>query len=332
MLFRLKHDYEGKRPEIQPLKTRRLQDFGLKEKDLEAILFDNLNRVIRQNELLPIAHSRAWREEADLYALDAQGALYIFELKAWESTRENLLQVMRYAQLASKYDYRYLDSLWKKTWNTDVDLDSAHQDNFELDAKLERETFNNDQKLIVMTNGLDADTREAVQYWKSKGVQIFPWIYRLYEMNDEAFIAFDAFGAADDPYEDLGSNAHLVNTNEKDAGSTEYMLQRGRVSAWLAPWKYTMEYIKKNDIVFLYRNQSGIVAFGTAKSNYKIDQGGDEYYVPLEPLHRVNPPITASELRDAAGYHVPLLRTYTSLREGAAEHLRKLARERRADR
>ena len=49
--------------------------------------------------------SRRWQEEPDLMAVDKNGYLYIFELKAWESHPSNLLQVLRYAQLygPSKY-------------------------------------------------------------------------------------------------------------------------------------------------------------------------------------------------------------------------------------
>ena len=68
----------------------RLKDFGLDERGLQNILFQTLDRLIPEDELLLIMQSRQGCEEPDLMALDAKGTLYIFELKAWESHSENI--------------------------------------------------------------------------------------------------------------------------------------------------------------------------------------------------------------------------------------------------
>jgi hypothetical protein len=53
-----------------------------REKELEDLLAENLWDVLFEgNELMPILQERAWQAEADIYALDRQGDLFIFELK-----------------------------------------------------------------------------------------------------------------------------------------------------------------------------------------------------------------------------------------------------------
>jgi len=89
----------------EPLKT-----FGLVERDLQDILFRSLDRLLPDEELLLIAQSRSWQEEPDLMALDAHGRLYIFELKAWESRSENILQALRYGQIFGAHDYSALSN------------------------------------------------------------------------------------------------------------------------------------------------------------------------------------------------------------------------------
>jgi len=76
-----------------------LSKFGLDERGLQDILFRSLDRLIGEDELLLLMQSRHWQEQPDLMALDRDGNLYIFEIKAWESHHENLLQALRYGQL-----------------------------------------------------------------------------------------------------------------------------------------------------------------------------------------------------------------------------------------
>ena len=91
----------------------RLGDFGLDERGFQEVLFNSLDRLLPDEQLLLIMQSRHWREEPDLLALDAEGRLYIFELKAWEAREENLLQALRYGQIFGQYDYDQLAALYR---------------------------------------------------------------------------------------------------------------------------------------------------------------------------------------------------------------------------
>lgn len=67
-------------------RTVRLQSFNLNERHLQEILFKSLDRLFSDDELILIMQSRQGPEEPDLMAVDKHGHLYIFELKAWESS------------------------------------------------------------------------------------------------------------------------------------------------------------------------------------------------------------------------------------------------------
>ncbi len=322
MLFRIKLKGHRQENALSLLPPVTLADIGLKEIDLQAILFDNLSRVLRHEELLPISQSRAWQEEPDIIAVDKTGKLFLFELKAWESRKENLLQVMRYAQIFSTYDYDRLSQLLQH--DTTKNLAKFHQNHFELNEPLDSRQWNHQQVLIVMTNGLDHQTREAVQYWTSQGVDIRPWIYRVYQIERMYFVSFDALGAEDDPYEDVESRFHIINTNYgNNPADDQYMLTEHRAAAFHDPWKYSITNIGRNDVVFLYRNREGLVAYGKAKVPHGVRARGDdeEYYVDLQEFRRIDPPISYSEMSQIVGYKVPVLRTYTSILKEAGEAL-----------
>ena len=331
MLFQITKSPSQDTRDLKRVEATTLSGIGLKELDLQELLFKNVNLVIRSTELLPIAQSRRWQEEPDILALDQKGTLYIFELKAWESRKENLLQVMRYAQKFSMYDYERLNSLWHKFEQGDL-LD-AHTNHFDLENPIDRDKINAKHVLIVMTNGLDIDTRQAIKYWKSKGVKIQPWVYRVYSIDGKEYISFEAFGTADDPYDDLISSYHLVNTCRRwGEHPHDNMIKNERAAIYGKP-KILMKNIKKGDTVFLYQTESvGIVAYGVAKGNYREadwnDKKGDQYYVDLDRFKILDLPLPPGELRDIAGYKVPLIGSYTSIRKEAGEALIAALKER----
>lgn len=305
---------------------------GYRESDLQRWLLHHLDSIIRTDELLPVQQATAG-EEADIMAVDSTGRLFIFELKRWEAVSENLLQVMRYAQISSQWGYDRLNSLFQTLNHEAGSLSRFHQDSFGLEAPLPPEAWNHDQVLVVITNGLDHGTRKAVKYWHGKGLDIRPWIYRVYEIDGKPFLDINAFGREDDPYEDRNIRYHLLNTNySNDPISHDYMLSEGRAAAFYDPWKYKIDNIEEGDWVFLYQSGQGIVAYGKCHSKepsiksppHGPDDQGQEHYVSLSPFYRLGHPLQAAELRGSAGYHVPLVSTFTTLRSEGGEALKNL--------
>ena len=172
--------------------------FGIKEKDIELFFAAHLHELIPEDQLMLIGEERQRQEEADLFALDRKGTLYIFELKRWQSASENLLQVMRYGQIFGRYNYAALQDLAHRHQKLEGNLNEKHQKHFDLCEPLPESAFNQDQVFIVVTNGVDRDTLDAIKYWKQKGVRIDSLTYRLYSVEGKPHLWFDVYNPEQD--------------------------------------------------------------------------------------------------------------------------------------
>jgi len=285
-----------------------LKPFGLDERGLQDIFFRSLDRLLPDEELLLISQSRHWQEEPDLMALDEGGRLYIFELKAWESRSENLLQALRYGQIFGSYDYTALDQLFRKFDKTGRSLSQAHRATF--GTTLKEENFNQEQVFVVITNGLDFHTRQAVRYWRSRRLDVRPWVYRLYRgEKDSLLLEMARFAVEDNPYEDVSTGFFILNTNySNDPNDHEDMLKEQKAAAYFSPWKFKIQQLSKGDTVFLYQSRVGIVAFGQASGKVeKAPYHGDprhkdeEYFTRLGRFQLVEPPVPAAEIKEVTG-------------------------------
>ena len=216
-------------------RTERLQSFGIDERTLQDILFRSLDRLFPDDELILLMQSRSWQEEPDLMAVDKDGALYIFELKAWESNPSNLLQVLRYGQIFGSSKYSELDTWYKKATDRSQSLKQIHTAKFEVE--LAEEHFNRRQVFVVITNGLDYRTREAIQYWRRCKLDVRPWVYRVYAgQTDELLLEISPFRVEDNPYEDLAEGYYILNTNFSNSQEDhDDMLSNGKAAAYFDP-------------------------------------------------------------------------------------------------
>ena len=317
-------------------RVARLQDFGLDELKLQEVLFKSLDRLFPDDELLLLMQSQRWREEPDLMAVDKRGDLYIFELKAWESVAENLLQILRYGQLYGASGYSELDGWFRRRTDNASPLIEAHRSKF--DDSLPETSFNRKQVFVVMTNGLDYRTREAIQYWRSCGLDIRPWIYRVYEGNsaDELLLEISAFRVNDNPYEDLAEGYFILNTNSSNNEEDHSdMLTNRKAAAYFAPWKHKIERLERGDVVFLYKSGTGIVAMGEAdgkleKAAYhnNPEHRDEEYFRKLRNFQLVDPPLTAAEIKDLSGVNYVFRNTMFGVDAETGKKIRRLILDR----
>jgi hypothetical protein len=308
----------------------RLQAMGLDERGLQDILFKTLDRLFPDDELILLMQSRHWQEEPDLMAVDKHGHLYIFEMKAWESHPSNLLQVLRYAQLYGPSKYADLETWYKKATDSSQSLKVAHAAKFGTD--LGEQAFNKKQIFVVMTNGLDYKTREAIQYWRSCGLDVRPWVYRVYEgQPNEMLLEMSAFRVEDNPYEDIAEGYYILNTNiSNDQTDHDDMLTNHKAAAYFDPWKYKIERLAKGDIVYLYQSRVGIVAFGKAdgklvKAPYQGNPAhpDEEYYMKLLDFQNVKPPMAAADIKRVTGVDYVFMQTMFGLDETGGKAIRK---------
>ena len=318
-------------------RTERLQSFGLDERGLQDILFKSLDRLIPDDELLLLMQSRCWQEEPDLMAVDRDGKLYIFELKAWEAQSANLLQVLRYGQLYGASKYSDLDGWYKKATNTSQSLRVSHAAKFEVD--LPEDQFNRSQVFIVVTNGLDYRTRQAIQYWLHCGLDIRPWVYRVYPgQADEMLLEISAFRVGDNPYEDLAEGYYILNTNISNSREDhDDMLKNHKAAAYFDPWKFKIERLVKGDVIFLYQSGIGIVALGEADGNLlklpyqgKPENPDEEYSMKLRRFQTVAPPLTAAEIKKITGVNHRFMGTMFGLDVESGKAIRKAIQDRKA--
>lgn len=312
-------------------RTERLQSFGLNEPDLQGILFKSLDRLFPDDELILLMQSRHWREEPDLMAIDKYGNLFIFELKAWESLSENLLQVLRYGQIYGASKYEELDAWYKKATDQSQSLKSAYKAKF--DAELSEDKFNQNQVFVVMTNGLDFRTREAIQYWRSRGLDVRPWVYRIYRVgNDEMHLEMSPFRVIDNPYEDIAEGYYILNTNySNNPQNHEDMVKHGKAAAYLDPWKFKIERLVKGDVVFLYQSGIGIVAFGDADGKLeKLPHEGDadeEYSMKLRKFQRLSQPLRAADIKRITGINHVFMGTIFGLDADSGKKIKQFIEE-----
>jgi len=288
MLFEIK---ENDKTFISQLKTIRFSDINWSEKDLENLISSNISSFIPENQLMLLSQERPFQEEADILALDMNGTLYIFELKKWASYKENLLQVLRYGQIFGQYDYYRLESMLRKYMKDDtINLTEKHLEYFKerRTEKLEINLFNKEQRFVVITNGVDFETLNAVKYWKDKGSKIDCLPYRIYQSESKIYFEFSTFNPENEIIVNEDSEFYIVNTNITWSNENyKEMLSENKASAY-GNRRYGIKRIKKNDEVFLYHNGVGVVAYGKAIDN-PVETPDEEIYIKVNFKWKVDP-------------------------------------------
>lgn len=266
------------------------------EKHVEEFFATHLQDLIPENQLLLIGQERQYQEEADLLALDRAGTLYIFELKRWQSTSENLLQVLRYGQKFGRYTYSELQQLAVRHQKLQGSLSQRHQIYFDLVAPLPEGSFNVDQVFVVVTNGADRDTLEAIKYWSRKRVRIDCVTYKLYEIEGKPHVYFDVYNPEREVLVEEHPGTYIVNTNatyRDDAWKD--MLSAPKAAAYYDR-KHAVANIPKGSTVYLYHTGIGVIAKGKTTATFrKADYDGDteeEFYVPLNLEWKLEDPQT----------------------------------------
>jgi hypothetical protein len=275
--------------DIEKIKEISLASSGLKEKDLENIIAKRIDELVRTDQLMVIMQERQRQEEPDIIGIDQFGVIFIFELKRWEGRSENLLQALRYGQKFGRYDYEKLNwfyQSYRHSRHGEKTLQQAHSEYFDLDDPLNNNDFNNDQSFVIVTNGLDYDTWDAIAYWRNKGIKIAAQVYRIFKIGNDQFIDFDPFGPIPDAPKQQESGLFVVNTNKTYMPDVyKEMCAERKGSAYYGK-KYSIQNIRAGNPVCLYHVGVGVIGIGKAKTDYlRTDVDGDideEYYVPID--------------------------------------------------
>ncbi|GHV17948.1 hypothetical protein FACS18949_07050 [Clostridia bacterium] len=328
MLYQL--NIAANKDEYRKVKRVSLADIGWKELDLQNLLSKNLFDLISSTDLMTIFNERPRQEEPDILALDKKGDLYIFELKRWSGYSENLLQVLRYGQLFGNSDYDELNELYRKyEKQPNADLLAAHASYFSLenDSGLKKDEFNRKQHFLVVVNGLDQKTVEAILYWKKNGLSIDAVIYWVFDVGGEYFIEFNMYSPTENLLE-YETNYYVLNTDySNNPLHTDEMLSEKKAAAYCPGWREKIQKLQKGDTVFLYKSGTGIIAYGEADGTLqKADCDGKpdyEYFMRLNKFCVLKKPISAARMKEITNQGFPFRTTMFSLPEAAAKLLIK---------
>ncbi|HFJ9318631.1 TPA: hypothetical protein ACGW54_003942 [Bacillus tropicus] len=309
-----------------------LSSFGWKELDLQELLSNHIQDLISASELMTIFNERPRQEEPDILALDRNGDLYIFELKRWSSHQENLLQVLRYGQLYGNSNYDELNEMfrkYRKNNDSETELYEIHKQYFDLSgsSRLSKEEFNRKQHFLVVTNGLDQKTVEAIVYWKNNGLNIDAIVYWVFEINGEYFIEFNMYSTIEG-FLEYESNTYILNTNySNNEQHTEDMLREHKAAAYYPGWREKIEKLQKGDTIFLYKSGTGIIAYGIATGKLEMqDCDGHhnyEYYMKLDKFKKLKKTFAASEMKAVVNQGFNFRQTMFSISEESRDLLIK---------
>lgn len=249
---------------LDPVAFSDFASFGHLEKDLENLVAQNiLEQLFEDASLMPIFQERQYQAEADIYALNKDGELTIFELKRGMAGEGAVHQALRYAQDAGQWTHAELEAKYKVYAGSQT-LRLDHQEAFNLEAPLEAKELNSKQHLIVIGSAADETLINAVDYWSKQGVSIEFLPYRVYKLGGTHYLEFFAY-----PYDKHKNPADLkgvlFDTNRSwDKESIWDMIENSRVAAF-GDAKRFVEYIYPGDIVFLSHRSVGLVAAARVK-------------------------------------------------------------------
>lgn len=315
-------------PSIDRLEPVRFIDFShadALEKDLENLLADHLLETLYEADpLLPFFQERSLQSEADIYALDRDGNLVLFELKRAGAGRGALEQLFRYVETASAWDYPTLNRKFREyrgqRGGESVELREAHRQAFGLAEPVEEDQFNRRQRMCVVASSAEENLVRAVSYWRDRGLDVDFLPYRVYEINDERY--FEFFSKPFDPHPNPAfAKGVLFDTNASyDVPGEEPWVQRmitkRRVSAY-GDIKGVVDYLHRGDTIFYYQKGYGIIAAaritGSQPREYEPDEERywDVQFVTATP-QAFTPPYSAfsvAEIRELMGLNFFWART-----------------------
>ena len=114
---------------------------------------------------------------------------------------------------------------------------------------------------------------------------------------------------------------HILNTNKAHTDDDhEWMLAHKAAAAFYEPWKFNINRIKKGEVVFLYENGKGIVAYGrgTGEVQMREHEGNKDecHYQVLDGFTILEQPLSAAAIKKALERNVVFLRVMSGMPDG----------------
>lgn len=172
----------------------------------------------------------------DLLAIDAQGDLYVIELKKDRTPREVVAQALEYGFWVQNLSFEAIRELYAKHHEGE-DFDSAFTSHFEADIP---EAVNTSHQLLVVATGMDLSTEQIVDYVRGYGVPINVLFFEYLNDGDREYLARSwltdpelesASGSAGKKQAPWNGIDFFVAVGENDERNWDDMVRYGFVSA-----------------------------------------------------------------------------------------------------
>ncbi|MBU2979349.1 hypothetical protein [Alteromonas sp. C1M14] len=254
---------------LKPVEFRDFSSFGKSEKALENLIANSILDVLfEEARLMPVCQERQGQAEADIYALNKNGQLVIFELKRAPAGKDGVLQALSYTQEAAQWSYQKLEEKFKEYSKGEMTLVEAHREAFSLEHELDPKKINDKQHLLIIGSATDESLISSVDYWKKNGVSIDYLPYRVYELAGEKYFEFFAL-----PYDKHKQPSDvkgvLFDTNRSwDENSIWSMMANSRLEAY-GDAKRFIHHVHVGDIVFFSHKWCGLIAAAKVKGEVK---------------------------------------------------------------
>lgn len=319
MLLEIKNQMK----DLVPLEYKNVStSLGQNEKNLEEALSRNIGDVLFP-EYLVFGNERSFQREADIFAMDEHGNLIVFELKvAGEYDRGKIYQALEYSQRFSNWQYKDMNEHYKKCFPSSQELKQAFNDHFGFE--LDTSKYNQNQKIIIISNGSSIQTKSVSEYWKNKGIEIEEYFYRIYEIQGKQY-----FELSNELYVSRSYGPCWINTCERYIeGAYIDMINNSKASAY-GDTAYQINDALRGSMIFLYHNGYGIIGAGIGTAQIRKIKKKEEKYISLkEFIHGVNlhtneieKSITPSEIKSMLKQDFWFAKTKVTLRDEQAKIL-----------
>ena len=306
------------------------------EKDIElalahapASLFQS--SVAEGPPALIVKKSQPGQAMADIVALDAEGRLILVECKRGWAHRDALAQLLDYASDYTGRPYDRLDRDWATGEGARKDGTLIeHFRSFSEDAQVAEDDLGTKHVLVVVAAGRDHAFEKIAKYLEQRGVAVYFVTARIFRRSADGQLFLDVEPIALDPGAATETAAEgrawMVNTGATWVqGADELFVERGVAAIWDYPDgpKTLDQGAQAGDPVYAYQNGRGIIAAGRVvdgqvyqakkeESVFPGTSGENEWHLKVE-WTVVDPPISNSTVREAAGAGLPVRNTFCRL-------------------
>jgi hypothetical protein len=205
----------------------------------------------------------------DLLALDAQGNVYVIELKRNRTPREVVAQALDYGSWVKGLGYEELLDIWNAHDESGTDLESTFAERF---GETMPDEFNATHRLIIVAAELDASTERIVEYLADYEVPVNVVMFRYIRDGEAEYLARSWLASPTEvegrpsrkkrPWN--GRDFYIsFGINENDERNWDDARRIGFVSAGGGAWySRTLNALKPGHRVFVHIPGEGFVGVG----------------------------------------------------------------------